>query len=82
MSALLKLSDEGNPGVQVATALLSKADDLLMEVLVLPFSQSILQCLMKVDVEPEVHVTLSIGAEVEVAPDILHARRLQGGHQI
>ena len=53
-----------------------------MLVLVLPLSQTVLHGFHKVDFEREFHVTLSIGAEVDLSPDIRHARHLQGGHQV
>ena len=48
----------------------------------LPFNQTVIQGFVKVDSECQVHVTLSIGAEVETPPEILHSGHLQGGHQV
>ena len=45
-----------------------------------PVNQTIIHCFLKVDIEREFHVSLSIGAEVDLSPDIL--RHLQSGHQV
>ena len=55
---------------------------MMVVVVVLPLSQTVLHCFLKVYFEREVHVSLSIGAEVELSPDIRHSRHLQGGHQV
>ena len=48
----------------------------------LPLNQTVIQGFVKVDSQRQLHVTLSIGAEVELPPDILHSGHLQGGHQV
>ena len=48
----------------------------------LPLNQTVIQGFVKVDSQRQLHVTLSIGAKVELPPDILHSGHLQGGHQV
>ena len=42
-----------------------------------PLQQASIDCLVEVEVELEVHVTLSVGGEHHLSPDVRHSRVLQ-----
>ena len=65
ISALTKSNVDGTPECQVPTSLLNKAEDSLVEkvlvvLVMLPVNQTVVHCFVKVDVECEARMTLAI----------------------
>ena len=54
----------------------------MVAVSVSPVSQIVVHCFVKMDFEMEVHVTFSVGGQVDLAPDIRHPGHLQCGHEV
>ena len=54
----------------------------MVAVSVSPVSQIVVHCFVKMDFEMEVHVTFSVGGQVDLAPDIRHPGHLESGHEV
>ena len=84
ISALTKSNADGTPECQVPTSLLNKAEDSLVEkvLVMLPVNQAVVHCFVKVDVECEARMTLAIADEVSLSPHIIKSGHLHCGHQV